>query len=123
MTAERQPISRAAYRVREIAGRLGMAESSVYRLIAAGDLACYRLARNTVRVGEQHLQDYLDRSECPASEPMEAGPSAATPPARDGTPIGVSKAVGRGYLSALRKRARREGRSQTSKPNLTMVKP
>jgi len=115
--------ARTAYRVREIAERLGMAESSVYRLIAMGDLACYRLARNTVRVGEQHLQDYLDRSECPASEPMEACPSDAIPPDRDGTPTAVSKVVGRGYLSALRRRARLEGRSQTSKPSLTVVKP
>lgn len=117
MTSER-----AAYRVSEVAERLGIGESSVYRLIASGELGCFRLARNTVRVGVHHLAAYLERCECPAHELTEAGPSRNDPAARSGTPTAAPAAVESGYRSALRMKARRAVRSPTSKPTLSLVR-
>jgi excisionase family DNA binding protein len=59
-------------RVRDVAARLDISPSLVYRLIAAGKLRCTRhgLGRGCIRISEEQLADYLRRS-----EPAEASGS------------------------------------------------
>lgn len=115
--------SPACYRVREVAAMLGMSISAVYKLVSDGDLACYRVARNTVRVGRHHLQAYLERAECPARELTESGPSSESQTAPSGTPTAASTSIPNGFRSALRTKARLDGRSRTLKPRLSVVEP
>jgi excisionase family DNA binding protein len=112
---------RAAFRVREVADQLGVSRSSVYKLIAEGDLACYRVARNTVRIGQHHLAAYLERAECPARELTENGPSNENQTGPSGTPTAGSTNIPSGFRSALRAKARLSERSRTSKPKLSVV--
>lgn len=49
-------------RVREVAERLEVAQSTIYLLIAAGKLRATRhgLGRGTIRISEEQLAQYLD---------------------------------------------------------------
>jgi excisionase family DNA binding protein len=51
--------------VRQAAKRLEVSPQLVYALIAAGKLSCVRigLGRGTIRILDQHIADYLSKSE------------------------------------------------------------
>jgi excisionase family DNA binding protein len=61
-------------RVKEVAKRLDVSGGSVYGLIAAGKLKCYRvgLGRGCIRVSEEQLAEYLRAAE---SAPLAAPPA------------------------------------------------
>lgn len=46
--------------VKDVALQLGCSTSMVYRIVAAGELAVFRIRRQ-IRVGHQDLADYLNR--------------------------------------------------------------
>jgi excisionase family DNA binding protein len=61
--------------VREVAERLEVSVSLVYRLIGSGQLGCTRhgLGRGVIRVSEAQLDDYLSTAERgPGPSPSEA---------------------------------------------------
>ena len=51
--------------VRETAARLEVSQATVYALVAAGKLRCFRvgMGRGAIRVSEEHLAEYLKGSE------------------------------------------------------------
>lgn len=62
--------------VKEVAHRLEVSSATVYSLIGAGRLRCYRIGagRGVIRVGEEHLSEFLKGAE-PKQE-MPAPPRA-----------------------------------------------
>jgi excisionase family DNA binding protein len=59
-------------RVRDVAARLEVSQTTVYQLIAAGKLRCTRhgLGRGCIRITDEQLADYLKRAEAvPAPAP------------------------------------------------------
>jgi excisionase family DNA binding protein len=58
--------------VREVADRLEVSVSLVYRLIATGKLRCSRhgLGRGVIRVSERQLSDYLASVESSGATPQ-----------------------------------------------------
>ena len=56
-----------ALRVVEVAERLGVYPSTVYRWIRDGELAVVRRGSNWTRVTEQQLQEFLDRYTVPTA--------------------------------------------------------
>ena len=51
--------------VREAAAKLEVSQATVYALVAAGKLRCFRvgMGRGAIRVSDEHLADYLKGSE------------------------------------------------------------
>ena len=68
-------------KVKEAAARLEVSAATVYGLVAAGKLRCYRvgLGRGCIRISEDHIAAYLAASE-PAVLPPAPVPAPA--PAR-----------------------------------------
>lgn len=66
--------------VQEVADRLQLSSSAVYRLVESGRLACHRLGsgRGVIRVSEEDLRRYLDgcrHGARPAERPAPPRPS------------------------------------------------
>lgn len=51
--------------VRGAATRLEVSPATVYALVASGRLRCYRvgMGRGSIRIAEEHLQEYLEGAE------------------------------------------------------------
>ncbi len=64
-------------RVKEAAARLEVSPKTVYALVAAGELRCYRvgLGRGCIRIAEEHIAEYLGKA-----EPKFVQPPATPPP-------------------------------------------
>ena len=62
--------------VKEAAARLGVSKTTVYSLVAARKLRCYRvgLGRGCIRIGEEHLAEYLGKAETKIAEPPATAP-------------------------------------------------
>lgn len=65
-------------KVKEVAERIGVSVACVYGLIASVKLACHRIGvgRGTIRVSEEQLRAYLERTA------TQIGEKAAEPPLR-----------------------------------------
>ena len=63
-------------KVREAAARLEVSAATVYALVAAGRLRCYRvgMGRGSIRISDEHLAAYLA-----GAEPKAATPAVAVP--------------------------------------------
>jgi excisionase family DNA binding protein len=63
--------------VKQAAARLEVSVTTVYALVAAGRLRCYRvgMGRGCIRIAEEHLAEYLGKA-----EPKVAEPAAPPPP-------------------------------------------
>jgi excisionase family DNA binding protein len=64
--------------VRQAATRLEVSQATVYALVAAGKLKCYRvgLGRGCIRISEEHIADYLEKAEAKVTVPSaHASPS------------------------------------------------
>ncbi len=106
--------------VPQVATVLAVNRATVYRLIDAGDLHCYRVG-GSVRVGKHHLAEYLARSECRGHEPIQNGASVESPTAPPGTPTDGSTADLNGFRSERRMRVALDKRSQISTDTLTRI--
>lgn len=51
--------------VKQVAHRLEVSPATVYGLVAAGRLKCYRIGsgRGVIRIGEEHLAEFLKGAE------------------------------------------------------------
>lgn len=58
-------------KVNDVAERLGLGVKTIYVLIESGRLPHYKL-RQSVRISETQLEEYLARAEKPARQPIEA---------------------------------------------------
>jgi excisionase family DNA binding protein len=63
--------------VNQAATRLETSKTTVYALVAAGKLRCFRVGvgRGCIRIAEEHLAEYLKRA-----EPWPTEPKAPPPP-------------------------------------------
>ena len=61
--------------VKEVAARLEVSVTTVYALVGAGKLCCYRvgLGRGCIRIAEEHLAEYLGQAQVKPAVP-EAQP-------------------------------------------------
>ena len=64
-------------KIKQAAARLELSQTTVYALVAAGKLRCYRVGvgRGQIRIAEEHIAEYLGKAE---SRPMQ--PTASPPP-------------------------------------------
>ena len=51
--------------VKQASARLEVSQATVYSLVAAGKIRCYRIGsgRGCIRITEEHLAEFLDRAE------------------------------------------------------------
>jgi excisionase family DNA binding protein len=58
------------HRVKETAGILSVTQATVYAMVAAGKLKCYRVGvgRGTIRISDDHIATFLSGAE-PKSAP------------------------------------------------------
>jgi excisionase family DNA binding protein len=58
--------------VKQAAVRLEVSQATVYALVAAGKLRCYRvgLGRGQIRITDEHIAEYLGKAETRLAEPQ-----------------------------------------------------
>ena len=64
-------------KVKEAAARLEVSVTTIYALVAAGKLRCYRVGvgRGCIRIAPEHIAEYLG-----LAEPKTVQPAAPPPP-------------------------------------------
>ena len=107
-------------RVKEAGAVLGVSADTVRRLVARGELGCNRIG-GSIRIGPEHLQAYLERTECPARDPTEAGASENDPTGPASMPIDESTDGINGYRLVRRTRNALDKSLPTSKPKLSVI--
>lgn len=107
-------------RVSTVAQILDISPSAVYRLVRNGELGCHRMG-SSIRIGPEHLQAYLDRTECRGQDQTENGSSEESQIEQSGTPI-VDSTVGlSGFRSERRMSAALDKRSRTLSAGLRII--
>ena len=107
-------------RVKQAGDILGVSADTVRRLVARGELGCNRIG-GSIRIGPEHLQAYLERTECPARDLTEAGASENGRTDQGSTPTDESTDGISGYRLARRTRKALSKSLPTSKPNLSVI--
>lgn len=51
------------YTPQQAADRLGISKSLVFKLLRSGDLRCHRITKNTPRISEEHIEEFLRNCE------------------------------------------------------------
>lgn len=66
-------------RVKQAAERLEVSPATIYALIAAGKLRCYRIGagRGSIRIDETHLAEFLRAAESGSGPPPAPAPTPA----------------------------------------------
>jgi excisionase family DNA binding protein len=61
-------------KVKQAAARLEVSQTTLYALVAAGKLRCYRVGvgRGQIRIGEVHIAEYLGKAESGPIQPKAA---------------------------------------------------
>ena len=106
--------------VNKAAQVLGLSTSTVYRLVRSGELRCNRMG-GAVRIGPEHIMDYLERTECRDPKQTEDGNSGGSPTGPDGTRTGESAADLSGFRSERRMNAALDRRSRTLSAGLKII--
>ena len=106
--------------VKDAAKFLGVSEDTIYRLTRSGELGCNRVGK-LVRIGPEHIADYLERTECPARALTEAGNSNENQGAQAGSRTDAQTPDLNGFRLELRTRRVLDRPLRISKGGLRII--
>ena len=107
-------------RVQQAGEILGVSADTVRRLVARGELGCNRIG-GSIRIGPEHLETYLERTDCPARDQTEPGASGHDQTEPGSTLTGGSTGETSGYPLARRTRKALDKHSPTLRRNLSVI--